>query len=116
MATLAELLAGKTAGQEPPVPKFPAPAETGDHPLGPNPPPAPQPNVLLPPPAGYLGRQDASEPLPRNWPPDVADFCTGNDLIVIQNPHLESFLAIRRPHGQPPLYLLGPFPTLNIPF
>ena len=100
--TLKEMLANKMA-------------EPGDHPDGPNAKPAPQPPVMAGVREGFLGRQDATEPLPESWPPDDAAFCLGNDLVVVQNQHLESFLAIRRP-GKPPLYLLGPMPTVNFPF
>lgn len=100
--TLKEMLASKMA-------------ETGDHPDGPNAPPAPQPPVMAGVRAGFMGRQDATEPLPESWPPDDAAFALGNDLVVVQNPHLESFLAIRRP-GKPLLYLLGPMDTVNFPF
>lgn len=109
--TLKEMMAAKNAAAVPAAGR----AETGDHPGGPNPAPAPQPPVMAAPRAGYLGRQDATEPLPESWPPDDAAFAQGADLVVVQNPHLESFLAIRR-KGKPLLYLIGPFETVNFPF
>ena len=74
-----------------------------------------QPVILATLRSEHLGRQDGTEPLPMDWPEDEAANCKGNELIVVQNPHLESFLAIKRP-GKHPLYLLGPFDTINIPF
>lgn len=90
-------------------------AETGDAP----PPissPLPSPESFATPPrADYLARQDGTEPLPQEWPVDASDFCTGKDLIVVQNPHLESFLALKLPSGKVK-YLLGPLQTLNLPY
>lgn len=105
MATLAELLAARAAGQGTPAPAAPPAAATH---------PAPE-TFATPPRAEYLGRQDGTEPLPNNWPPDESDCATGRDIIVVQNPHLESFLALKLPSGKIK-YLLGPLQTLNIPF
>jgi hypothetical protein len=117
MATLKELIAAKAAAGKPAPPTAdPArPAETGDAPpprASPLPPPE---SHALPPRPDYLSRQDGTEPLPESWPVDESDFATGKDLIVVQNPHLESFLAIQLPSGKVK-YLIGPFKTLNIPF
>lgn len=118
--TLKQMMAAKQAASVPAVPASTAPAparaaETGDHPAGPQALQPPHDAVLAAPRAGYLGRQDETEPLPESWPPDDAAFSKGSDLVVVQNPHLESFLAIRRP-GKPLLYLIGPFETVNFPF
>lgn len=105
--TLKQMLAAKAAAAD---------AETGDHPLGPDAPKPPSSPVMAAAGAGYLGRQDGTEPLPERWPPDEASHATGSDLMVVQNPDGESYLAIRRPNGYMPIYLMGPLPTMIIPF
>ena len=115
MPTLKEMMAAKAAKPSLPTADPARPAETGDAP----PPianPLPPPEFFATPPRpDYLSRQDGTEPLPEEWPPDQSDFCTGKDLIVVQNPHLESFLALKLPSGKI-RYLMGPLPTLNLPF
>lgn len=99
MATLKEIIAAKALA-------------ANTTPAKPVPPPE---TFATPPRQDYLDRQDGTEPLPQTWPIDESDFATGKDLIVVQNPHLESFLAIKLPSGKVK-YLLGPFQTMNLPF
>ncbi|NBU83437.1 MAG: hypothetical protein EBS21_02320 [Sphingomonadaceae bacterium] len=101
MATLKEIMAAKAAS-----PPLPAPAKV------PVPPPEAFATPVRP---GYLGRQDGTEPIPMEWPIDESDFATGKDLIVVQNQHLESYLALKLPSGKVK-YLMGPMQTLNLPF
>jgi hypothetical protein len=98
MATLKEIMAAKAAAQKATHAPVPPPESTA-----------------IPPREGYLVRQDGTEPLPNEWPVNPVRFATGKDLIVVQNPHLESYLAIKLPDGEV-FYLLGPLQTLNIPF
>jgi len=104
MPTLKEIMAAKALAANPAPSQLPAKA------------PVPPPETFATPPRpGYLGRQDGTEPIPMEWPIDESDFATGKDLIVVQNPHLESFVAVKLPSGKVK-YLMGPFQTMNLPF
>lgn len=80
-----------------------------------SPPPDAEPTALVKPLQGFLGRRDGQEPLPWEWPSDPAAFCQGNELGVLIDENEKGWIVMIR-NGHPPLYLMGPLRSLNLPF